>query len=85
MRDLVSDRELQGVVFVLADQVEKTPADVDVTTGMRECVHFVAVQDRVLVGDVLPLQSRQKRPGGVDNSAQPRAAFTTGLSSRIKS
>ena len=81
MGDLVSDRELQGVIFVFADQVEEAPIDIDISAGVRESVDFVTVHDRRIVGDLFAIARREKRLGGLfDTRCRQGPSAATGLS-----
>ena len=53
MRNFMSDRGLQRVVLIFADQVEEPTADIHVSAWMRESIHSIAVEDCELVRDVL--------------------------------
>src|SRR6185312_8606564 len=73
--DLVADGELQGIVLVLADEVEEPPADVDITPRMREGAHGVGLEDREGVADVLAVAGLQERLGGLLDALLPRAVL----------
>ena len=73
MRDLVADGELQGIVLVLADEIEEPPADVDIAPRMREGTHGVGLEDREGVADVLAPAGLQERLRGFRDPALPWA------------